>query len=136
MSRCTNGTYLKWWVGIDIRQILLEDPGLAELTGGDVYPLVAPENTEGSIILYRRIKYQREYGKMGLMEDVARVELLVITDSYEDGVALASLVDRTLSGTHTNTLEDYQYSLTFTLYDSEETFEDNKFIQSLIFEVK
>ena len=78
MNRCSNGAYLKWWVGIDIREILLADHNIAELTGGNVYPLVAPENTEGSFILYRRVKYQREYGKMGLQNDVARVELLAI----------------------------------------------------------
>lgn len=136
MNRCSNGAYLKWWVGIDIREILLADPNIAELTGGNVYPLVAPENTEGSFILYRRVKYQREYGKMGLQDDVARVELLAIADSYEESVALASLVDNCLTGAHINTENGISYSLTFTLYDSEEGFEDNKYVQTLIFEVK
>ena len=136
MNRCSNGAYLKWWVGIDIREILLSDNNISELTGNDVYPLVAPENTEGSFILYRRVKYQREYGKMGLQNDVARVELLAIADSYEESVALASLVDNCLTGAHTNTENGISYSLTFTLYDSEEGFEDNKYVQTLIFEVK
>lgn len=136
MNRCRNGAYLKWWVGIDIREILLTDADISEMTGGDVYPLVAPENTLGSFIIYRRNKYTREYGKMGLEEDVARVEVMIITESYEAGVALASLVDNALTGTHTNTDDNLSYSLTFTLFDSEETFEDFKYVQTLIFEVK
>ena len=133
MSKCFNGVYLKWWVGIDIRSILLSDAEIAEMTDEDIYPLIAPEGTEGDFIIYRRIKYNRDYAKMGLYEDVARVEIIAITDSYEDGVRLAALIDTTLTGEHTS---DEGYTLTFSLFDSEETFDDNKYMQTLIFEVK
>ena len=133
MSKCANGTYLKWWVGIDIRELLLADENLSELTGGDVYPLVAPEGTEGMFIVYRRVKYEREYSKMGLMDDIARVEIIAVAEHYEESVALAALIDNVLTGTHKS---DEGYSLTFELHDSEETFDDNKYMQTLIFEVK
>ena len=132
-NKCANGTYLKWWVGIDIREILLSDGQISELTGGDVYPLVAPEGTDGMFIVYRRIKYDREYTKMGLMEDTARIELIAVAEHYEESVALAALIDAALTGTHTNS---DGYSLTFELQDSEESFDDNKHMQTLIFEVK
>lgn len=132
-SRCFNGAYLKWWAGIDIRDILLANDEVSEITGGNVYPVVAPEGTEGNFILYRRVKYQREYSPMGLTSDVARIEFLAIADSYEESVTMAALLDSTLTGKHTNELG---YSLTFTLHDSEESFDDMKYIQTLIFEVK
>lgn len=136
MSKCKNGAYLKWWVGIDIREILLGNEDIVELTDSDIYPIVAPEGTLGNIIVYRRIKYQRDYGKMGLMDDVARIEVLAVADSYEESVSLAALIDDTLTGTHTNSENSLKYSLEFSLFDSEEAFEDNKYVQTLIFEVK
>lgn len=133
MSKCANGTYLKWWVGIDIREILLGDEQISELTGGDVYPLVAPEGTEGMFVIYRRVKYDRTYSSMGLTEDVARIEITAVAEHYEESVALAALIDAVLTGTHNS---DEGYSLEFELHDSEETFDDNKYMQSLTFEVK
>lgn len=133
MSKCFNNSYVKWWLGIDIRDILLLNTEIAEMTSEDIYPLIAPEGTQGNFILYHRIKYNREYSKMGLYEDIARVEILAITESYEDGMELAALIDATLTGEHTN---DMGNTLSFSLYDSYESFEDNKYVQTLIFEVK
>lgn len=132
-SRCFNGAYLKWWAGIDIRDILLANEEVSGITGGNVYPVVAPEGTEGNFILYRRVNYKREYSQMGLTSDVARIEFLAIADSYEESVTMAALLDSTLTGKHTNEFGD---SLTFTLNDSEESFDDMKYIQTLTFEIK
>lgn len=133
MNRCSNGAYLKWWVGIDIKDILEQNSAITQFTGNNIYPLVAPENTLGDFIVYRRIKYSREYAKMGLSEDTARIEITAIADSYEDSISLAALIDSTLTGSHNN---EEGYSLTFQLFDSEEGFDDMKYLQTLIFEVK
>ena len=132
-NKCFNGAYLKWWAGIDIRDMLLENSAITQFTGDNIYPIIAPENTKGSFIVYRRIKYSREYSKMGMTEDTARIEIMAIAEDYEDSVSLAALIDTALTGSHTN---DQGYSLTLTLNDSEEGFDDMKYIQTLIFEVK
>lgn len=133
MNKCVNGTYLKWWIGIDISEILSSSESLVELVGEDIYPLVAPEGTDGEFIIYRRSKYTREYSKMGLTDDVARVEIIAVSESYETSVSMAALIDSVLTGTHYN---DDGYSLTFKLHDSEEGFDDMKYTQVLVFEVK
>lgn len=133
MNKCANGAYLKWWIGIDISEILSSSEALVGIVGEDIYPLVAPEGTDGEFIIYRRSKYSREYAKMGLTDDVARVEIIAVSESYETSVSMAALIDSVLTGTHLN---DEGYSLTFQLYDSEEVFDDMKYTQLLVFEVK
>lgn len=131
-NRCANGAYLKWWLGADISAILSSSAELVEIVGEDIYPLVAPENTDGSFIVYRRSKYTREYGKAGLVDDKARAEIMIVSDNYETSCEIASIVDDILTGEHHS---EEGYTLSFQLYDSEEGFEDLKYTQLLIFDV-
>ena len=51
------GSYQKWFIGNDIRSILLDDEEIVNQVGTDIYPLIAPENTEGDFIIYMRLYF-------------------------------------------------------------------------------
>jgi hypothetical protein len=134
-NTCPNklGSLHKWNVGNDIREILLADETLAGVIGTNIYPCIAPEKTEGDFILYNREKYSKTYTKMGIVEDECQVVLSIISDDYDTSVAIAAQVDNLLIGKHTR--ED-GYTLTISLKDSTETFADNKYVQTMLFEIK
>lgn len=127
------GSYQKWFVGNDIRDILLKDEGIIEQVEEKIFPLVAPITTEGDFILYMRNKYAKSTVKQGVYMDECEVAVVGISDNYDNAVALASKIDNSLSGQHT--LEN-GVRLQITLVDSTETFDDDKYIETLIFNIK
>jgi len=133
MNSCLNGALLKWRAGEYLREILLGDEDIAALVNEHIYPIIAPENTVGAFIVYNRVKYTRDYSKFGLTEDVARIDVTIISEDYDQTLDLAELVDAVLSGTHNS--ED-GLKLTFKLHDSQEGFEDFKYFQTLTFDVE
>lgn len=133
---CSNsclGSYQKWAVGNDIREILLANGDIVAEVGTNIYPLVAPENVDGNFIVYARDKYNKEEVKMGIYEDAARVALSVVSDNYDEAIYIASLLDDALSGKHK---KPDGTVLRIKLVDSTETFEDLKYIETLLFEIK
>ena len=126
-------SYQKWAVGNDIREILLANSALTEHVGTDIYPLVAPEGTEGSFILYQRDKYSKSYTKLGVFEDDCHLIITAVADDYDIAIFLASQIDLTLTGRHT---KDTGEVITVNLIDSSEAFDDNKYIETLLFEIK
>ena len=132
---CNNSfnSYQKWFIGNDIRDILLSDSGVSEQVGTNIYPLVAHENTKGDFIVYLRQKYEKESVKAGVYEDVCEVAVIGISDNYDNAMALASKIDNALTGTHTN---DEGKVIDIILIDSTEVFEDNKYIETLVFRIK
>lgn len=134
-NTCPNklGSLHKWNIGNDIREILLADATVSGVVGQNIYPCIAPEKTEGDFILYRREKYSKSYTKMGIVEDACELTLLIISDDYDTSNALAAQVDNLLVGRHTRT---DGYSFVVSLKDSTEAFEDNKYVQTMLFEIK
>ena len=124
----------KWFIGDNIRDILLADADVFEQVGNHIYPIVAAENTKGDFIVYLRQKYGREYVKQGVVGDECEVAVLAISENYDNAVKLASNIDAALSGTHTN--DEDGCSIDVLLSDSTESFEDNKYIETLIFSIK
>lgn len=125
-------SYQKWKIGNDVRTILLSNPDLVAMVGEDIYPLVAPEGTEGSFILYQRGKYTKQYTKMGVYEDECNLIITAISDNYDNALDLASEIDNTLTGVHS----DGDIKFEMRLSDSEETFEDDKYLETLVFTIK
>ena len=123
----------KWFIGDSIRDILLADADVFEQVGNHIYPVVAAENTKGDFIVYLRQKYGRAYVKQGIVEDECEVAVVAISENYDNAARLASNIDAALSGTHTT--EDGCF-VDIMLVDSTETFEDNKYIETLIFSIK
>lgn len=123
----------KWFIGNTIRDILIADYDVFEQVGNHIYPLVAPENTKGDFIVYLRQKYGRETVKQGIYQDVCEVAVVAISEDYDRASELASAIDSALSGTHK---VDSECRIDITLIDSTETFEDNKYIETLVFSIK
>ena len=133
---CNNAlnSYQKWFVGNDIRDILLADSGVSsQVSSEHIYPLVAPENTKGDFIVYLRQKYAKEMVKQGVYQDDCEVAVIGVSDNYDNAIALAAKIDNALTGTHVN---DEGKRIDITLVDSTEVFEDNKFIETLVFKIK
>lgn len=127
------GSYQKWRVGNDIRKMLLDDNDIVALIGNKIFPLVAPENTIGDFIVYERQKYSKEITKMGVISDSCNIGLYIISDNYDNGVRLAELVDNALIGKYKN--ED-GVVLEISLENSSESFQDLKYVQYLLLNIK
>lgn len=135
MNPCYNtglNSYQKWFVGNDARAIMLADADIVAQVGQNIYPLVAAENTTGDFIVYSREKYGKKDVKMGVYEDDCQLAVIAISDNYDNAIALASKIDNALTGQH----EIGEYKLTFRLEDSTEAYEDNKYIETLLFAIK
>ena len=124
----------KWFVGDAIRDILIADADVYGQVGNHIYPIVAAENTKGDFIVYLRQKYGRSYVKQGIVEDECEVAVIAISENYDNAVKLAANIDAALTGTHTNDEDGCRIDVM--LLDSTETFEDNKYIETLVFSIK
>lgn len=127
------GSYQKWKIGNDARSILLTNTGITAQVGTNIYPLVAPENVKGDFIIYQRDKYSKTATKMGVYEDECQLVVTAVADNYDNALNLAELIDNTLTGKHTN---DNGVTITIDLADSTETFDDLKYIETLLFKIK
>ena len=127
------GSYQKWRIGNDIRALLLNDEEVVNQVKNNIYPLIAPESTFGDFIIYMRNKYNKTAVKMGVYQDECEVAVVGISDNYDSAIALAAKIDNALTGGHT--LEN-GVKIQITLVDSTETFEDDKYIETLVFSIK
>ena len=127
-------SYQKWFIGNDIRAILLADGAVSGQVGNHIYPCVAPENTLGDFIVYQRSKYSKESVKMGVYSDDCEVAVVAISENYDNAIALASKIDNALTGNHV--VGENNVRIKIELKDSTEVFEDNKYIETLLFEIK
>jgi hypothetical protein len=120
----------KFKITTKVRNSLLACQEITDLTGENIFPVVAPEDTQGDLIVYQRDKYSKKYNKMGIYEQECRVNVAAISEDYDRSQHLAYLVNEALEGIHTDLgMEVY-------LDDSTEDFEDNKYIQVLSFNIK
>ncbi len=126
-------SYQKWYIGNDIRAILLSDEAVSGQVGNHIYPCVAPEGTEGDFIVYSRQRYAKQEAKMGVYSDDCEVAVVGISDNYDNAIALASKIDNALTGQH---VVSGGTRINIELKDSTEVFDDNKYIETLLFEIK
>lgn len=127
------GSFQKWRIGSIVREILLGNADLVALVGEDIFPIVAPEGTLGNFIVYRRDKYSKEYSKMGVTDDICELIVTAIADDYDTALEIAILLDNTLTGKHVTSDGE---GFTMKLIDSGEAFGDNKYAETLLFEIK
>ena len=125
-------SYQKWFVGNDARAIMLADADIVEQVGNNIYPLVAAEGTTGDFIIYSRDQYGKKDAKMGVYEDNCQLAIVAISENYDRAISLASKIDNALTGQHVVG----EYKIQIRLVDSTETYEDNKYIETLIFQIK
>lgn len=117
-----------------VRQILLDDDTTMSYVGEKIFPVVAPKDTIGDFILYQRDGYSKERTNMGIASQKPMVYINVWSEDYDRSQEIAS---------HLNDLLDNDFiaddnpdqSISIRLIDSSEDYEDNKYIQILLFEI-
>lgn len=113
-----------------MRSLLLDDSRITDIVAKKIYPIMAPKDTEGDFIIYKRDEYSKEYNKMSVTSQKCRVFFNVISASYDKSQHIAFLLDDRLSGYWE------RYNLEIKLVDSTEEYEDGKYIQILLFEIE
>ncbi|RGV49007.1 DUF3168 domain-containing protein [Bacteroides intestinalis] len=114
----------------EVRTILLDNPNIVSLVEDKIFPVIAPDGTEGDFITYQRDGYKQTCTKYGVAEQIPYVNVAAVSDDYNCGQELASLIYDTLSGDFRNP------DIHIQLEDSTEDFIDNKFIQVLQFSIQ
>ena len=125
-------SHQKWFIGNDIRSILLSDEDIVAQVGQHIYPIIAAENTDGDFIVYSRQKYAKHTVQTGVYQDECEVAVVAISDNYDNAVSLASKIDNALTGKHN--INGIRVDIL--LSDSTEVFDDNKYIETLLFTIK
>lgn len=122
----------KFKITTKIRQKLLNDPEINKIVKKKVYPIVAPEGTEGDFIVYQRDGYGKKRSQMGTAQTNPSVFVNAISVDYDRSQHLAYLIDKCLDPD----INDPESDLRMLLVDSTEEFSDDKFIQVLLFEIQ
>lgn len=119
--------------GAIIRAVLLEDAEVAARTN-KVFP-VATDCAELPYILYRRTSLSPNPQKSGQPgADGIQIEIICFTERYGEGVELAEAVRAALD--QVNAEHDGMRLRSCYLLDSEETYQDDAFVQQLVFSAK
>ena len=62
----------------EIRGMLLDSDDICRLVGQKIYPIVAPDGTDGDFIVYQRDGYKQEYRKMdNLVIDLRKNDMCI-----------------------------------------------------------
>jgi len=120
----------KFKITTKVRAVLLAKTEIANIVGNQIFPVVAPKNTKGDFIIYQRDEYSKDYTKMGIREQACRVYVNAISEDYDRSQELAYQINESLEGIH------HDLGMDVKLVDSTEDFEDGKYIQVLLFDIK
>lgn len=126
-------TFSKFNITTNIRKLLVNDSELNSFIDGKIYPIVAPEDVTGDIIIYYRDKYGKDYTKFGVANENCNVFIVLMSDDYDRSIEIINLVNDLIEGVHT-TENGLIYECR--LIDSTEDYEDKKYLQILLFEIK
>ncbi len=119
-----------------IRKILTENGEIAGMSVTKVFPVV----TDAAILPY--IAYRRRSNDAAAVKsqsaavnaDTTVIEILCFTEDYESGISLAEAVRAALDGRQAEV--DGLRMRSCILTDSEETWQDDAFVQRLVFTIK
>lgn len=119
--------------GAIIRAVLLEDAEVAARTK-KIFP-VATDSAELPYILYRRTSLSPNPQKSGQPgADEIQIEVICFTERYGEGVELAEAVRAALD--QVTAEHDGMRLRSCYLLDSEEAYQDDAFVQQLVFSAK
>ncbi len=119
--------------GAVIRAVLLEDPRVSAITGR-VFPVVT-DSAELPYIVYRRESMETNPQKSGQPgADTVRMEVTCYASRYGESVELAEAVRGALD--FISAEHDGQRLRACYLTDSEEAWQDDAYIQQMIFTIK
>lgn len=118
-----------------IREKLLEDEKIKELVGTQVYPVIAPENTQDNYIVYVRDEYSIDRTKTGIAFHNCIVFISCVSSSYDESQLIADAVFQALDGKYKINTEQHNIN-SIELIDSTEDYNGDCFIQTLSFSIK
>ena len=115
-----------------IRDILVNNAEVAA-RAKKVFPVVE-DSAELPYIVYRRTQLEQEPAKGRSGADTVGIEILCYTQHYTEGVELAEAVREALDGAQGE--KDGLVMRSCYLADSEEAWQDDAYVQQLVFNVK
>lgn len=115
-----------------IRAILIEDSEVMA-RANKVFPVVE-DSAELPYIVYRRTQLEQDPTKGRRGADTVGIEILCYTKGYTEGVELAEAVRGALDGAQGES--DGLVMRSCYLADSEEAWQDDAYVQQLVFNVK
>lgn len=113
----------------DVREILMRSEEIQQLIGTKIFPVIAPENTDGDFICYQRDGYKSVLSKFGVAVREPLVFVNVVSEDYDRSQQIASAVCDALEGIYKDPY------MRITLEDSSEDYEDDKYIQIMLFSI-
>lgn len=119
--------------GAIIRAVLLEDTEVSARTN-KIFPVVT-DSAELPYIVYRRMELAAtpQKGRQPGADEV-QIEVLCFTSGYSDGIQLAEAVRSALD--FAEATHDGMHMRSCHLSNSEESFQDDAFVQQLVFSIK
>lgn len=118
-----------------IREKLLADEKIKELVGTQIYPIVAPENTQGSYIVYVRDEYSIDRTKVGITFHNCIVFISCVSSSYDESQLIADAVFQCLDGKYKINTKAHNINA-IEMIDSTEDYDGDVYIQTLSFSIK
>lgn len=118
--------------GLIINDILSNDEAVSSIAT-DVFPIVSDE-AKLPYVSYRRINYDQDPAKSNYGSDTIQVEVDCYAEKYAQSVELAEAVRAALDGVQKG-VDDVTMRSCF-LSSSSEDWENDAFVQSLIFTIK
>ncbi len=116
-----------------IRAILIADSEVMA-RANKVFPVVVEGEAILPYIVYRRTQLEQVPTKAGRGADTVNIEVLCYTGHYTEGVELAEAVRDALDGVQGES--DGLVMRSCYLADSEEAWQDDAYVQQLVFNVK
>lgn len=120
----------KFRVGTAIRSILIANEAIFSAVGDNIFPVVAPKETVGDLIVYARDEYSKEYCNMGIAKQKCRVLVEVVSEDYDRSQLIAEAINDALEGEHV------ELNLRIKMLDSTEDYADGKYLQLLEFSIE
>lgn len=118
-----------------IRERLLADEKIKELVGNKIFPIIAPESTEGNYIVYVRDEYSIDRTKTGIAFHNCIVFISCVSSSYDESQEIADAVFQCLDGKYRINTEQHNINA-IELVDSTEDYDGDVYIQTLSFLIK
>lgn len=115
----------KWKIGSWLRTKLLD-------ITTNVFPVVAPENTKGDVIVYRRTNLERSQSHIGYYQDTVYYDIVIISDSYDRSAEIGEKVDDALSG---NFADEDGKRFVSNISGGYEDYQDGKYYNVITFKI-
>ena len=117
-----------------IRAILVNDPEVSARTS-KIFPVVV-DSAELPYIIYRRANFEQLPVKGQRGSDTVAIEIYCFTEHYTEGIELAEAVRDALDGAQGAVADGSLTMRACYLADGEEAWEDDAYLQKLVFNVK